>query len=123
MGKRLDVRHVIDTQTATASSAAQDIEGAKKVVLVYQRSSHGSGSTAFSATVSVDGTNYVSYNKWIDNVTNTNGQTLTRVASKSLDANGVGFLTMSPEDSFKYIIVTATETTDGTHDAWLSIEY
>lgn len=120
----VEVIHALNAVTATTTSAAVNIEGAKKVILVYQRSNHSSGKTVFSATVSVDGSTYIAYNKWISNVANTNSQTLTRVASVDTGAaNVTGFLTMSPEDGFKDIKVTATETTDGTHDAWLLIEY
>ena len=120
----VEVIKVLDDVTATTTSSAINIEGAKKVVLVYKRADHASGGTVFSATVSVDGTNYISYAKWISNTANTNGESLTRVASvASGAANVTGFLTMSPEDGFKDIKVTATETTDGTHSAWLLIEH
>jgi len=120
----VNVIKVLDDVTATTTSQAVNIEGAKKVVLVYKRSNHSSGGTVFSATVSVDGSNYITYSKWISNAANTNEQALTRVASvASGAANVTGFLTMSPEDGFKDIKVTATETTDGTHAAWLYIEY
>ncbi len=120
----VEVIKVLDDVTATTTSSAVSIEGAKKVVLVYKRSNHASGKTVFSATVSVDGANYITYNKWISNVANTNEQGETRVASVDTGtANATGFLTMDPNDGFKDIKVTATETTDGTHAAWLLIEY
>lgn len=123
MGKIYHVIKVLDDVTATTTSVAVPIAGAKKVVLVYKRADHSSGKTVFSAEVSLDGTNYITYNKWISNVANTNAQTLTRVASVDTGAaNVTGFLTMSPEDGFLDIKVTATETTDGTHSAWLYIE-
>lgn len=112
---------VLDGVTATTTSEAQKIEDAKKVILVVNRADHGSGSSAFTATVSVDGTNYMDYNKWIDNVANTNVQTLTRTKTKTLSANGTDFMTMDPDDTFKYMKVKVTETTDGTHSAWLYI--
>jgi hypothetical protein len=119
-----EVIKVLNDVTATTTSVAVSIEGAKKVVLVYKRSDHNAGKTVFSATVSVDGVNYIAYSKWITNAANTNSQTLTRVASVDTGAaNVTGFLTMSPEDGFTDIKVTATETTDGTHAAWLLIEY
>lgn len=120
----VNVNHyTIQGATATTTGAAIRIANALKVVLVGKRSAHSSGSTAFSLEVSNDGTNWITYNKLISNVTNTNAQTLTRVASFSLAANGVAFATMSPEDGFEFARVTATETTDGTHDAWLYVEF
>lgn len=120
----VEVIKVLNDVTSTTESQPVSIEGAKKVVLVYKRSDHSSGKTVFSATVSVDGSNYITYNKWISNATNTNSQDITRVASVDTGAADVtGFLTMDPDDGFVYIKVTATETTDGTHAAWLYIEH
>lgn len=119
----MEIIHVINGATATASSVATPIGDAKKVVLVCKRSAHGSGNTVFSATVSHDGTNYQTYNKWIRNLANANTEQLTRVASLTLSSNTSDFITMDPEDFANYIVVTATETTDGTHDAWLIVEY
>jgi len=123
MAKFGEVIKVLDDVTATTTSQAVNIEGATKVLLFYKRADHSSGSSAFSAQVSVDGSNYVNYNKWVDNVTNTNSQNPTRVSSKTLSADGVDFVTMSRGDGFKYIKVKVTEVTDGTHSAWLYIEY
>lgn len=119
----VEVIHSIDGATGTASGAAVNIEDAKKVVMEYKRADHSAGKTVFSATVSPDGTNYITYNKWISNTANTNAQDVTRVASVDTGAaNANAFLTMSSEDGFKYIIPTATLTTDGTNDVWLHIQ-
>lgn len=113
----------IDGATATATSNAINIAGAKKITLFFKRSNHSAGSTAFSVTVSVDGTNYVAYSKLISNAANTNAQTLTRVASVSLASDTTSFVSMDlTSDVFLFMKVTATETTDGTHDAWVVIE-
>ena len=114
---------VLDGVTATTTSSAVNIEGAKKVVLVAQRAAHSSGSTAWTGTVSVDGTNFITYNKWIRNLANAIAEGVTRVTTLTQTANGVDFITMDPDDGFKEIKITATETTDGTHSAWLYIEY
>jgi hypothetical protein len=110
------------TSMDATSSNAFDIKGASKVTLFCKRSSHSSGSSVFSATVGV-GTDYAAYNKWISNVTNTNEQSETRVASLTLSADGCGFLSMSPEDAFEFIKVTVDSATDGVADAWLLIDY
>ena len=119
----VEVIKVLDGVVATTTSAAANIEDAKKVVLVANRADHASGSSAFTATVSVDGTNYMDYKKWISNANNTNVQGETRVTTLTLTADGTDFLTMDPDDGFKDIKVKVTETTDGTHSAWLLIEY
>ena len=116
--------NVLDSVTANTTAPAESIEGAKKVMLICKRAgSVGGGSSAFSATVSVDGTNYITYNKWIRNLANTIDQTLTRVASLTLTTDVADFITMSPEDAYLDIKVSVAETTAGTHSAWLMIEY
>lgn len=113
----------INGVTATTTSEEIVIAGAKKVSFMFTRTNHSAGSTAFSVTVSLDGTTYVTYNKLISNATNTNAQTLTRVASVSLASDTSTFATMDLEhDAIYSIKVTATETTDGTHTAVVIIE-
>jgi N-acetyl-beta-hexosaminidase len=114
--------HTIQAATATATGQAINIECAEKVVFVFKRSNHSAGSTAFTVEVSGDGTTWLAYNKLISNVTNTNAQDLTRVASVSLASNTSSFVTMDKDDGFKFVRVIATETTDGTHDAWVYLE-
>ena len=119
-----EVVRAIEDATATTTSQPINIENASKVVFVFKRSDHSAGKTVFSVTVSVDNSNYVTYSKLIDNVTNTNSQDLTRVGSYDTGAaNATKFYTMSPEDAFTHVKVTATETTDGTHNAWVLIQY
>lgn len=117
--------HAIDGATATTSSTWIPVTHANKVSFIFKRSNHSSGNTAFSVSVSADAVdaNAITYAKLIDNLTNTNGQNLTRISSKTLAANGLALVSMSPEDIVGYIKVTATETTDGTHDAWVIIQY
>lgn len=126
MGKYQVTIPTIVAATATTVGQPINVENACAVTIFGQRSNHGSGASAFSVEVSADGTNYVAYSKLISNATNTNVQGLTRVASFSLADNGVGFASMDygeSADVFKFIRVTATETTDGTHDAWVVIQY
>lgn len=113
---------VLDGVTATTTASPVNILGAKRVVLFCKRADHSAGTSTFAATVGV-GADQATYSKWISNATNTNVQMPTRVASLVLSANGNGFLTMSPEDIFDTIVVTVTEATDGTHSAWLIIDY
>lgn len=112
---------LFESKTADAS-ATYNILGAKKVVLFCKRAAHTSGNTVFSATVGV-GTDKIAYSKWISNVANTNAQMETRVANLTLSSATTGFLTMSPEDTFDTITVTADVTTDGSNSAWLILDY
>lgn len=115
----------IDAVTATTTSSAIDVRGAKKIVIRCQRANHVTGSTAFSVTGSIDkGTTFDAVNI-VDHTTNTNAQTVTRSASKSSGAaNGVFWIAVDMEYmAFDQIKCTVTETTDGTHSMWVYITY
>lgn len=113
----------INAVTATTTSEEIVIAGAKKVSFVFTRANHSAGTSTFTVEVSLDGTTYVAYNKLISNVTNTNAQTLTRVASVALAANGSTYASMDLDhDAIYSIKITATEGTDGTHTATAIIE-
>jgi hypothetical protein len=114
----------LDAVTETTTSSALDVKGAKKVTIMGTRANHGSGSSAFSVTVSVDGTTFVAYNKLITNVANTNSQTHVRAANFTLSSNSSEFASMDLSvEAFSHIKVVATETTDGTHSAKVLVEY
>ena len=131
----------INAVTATTTSNKFWVGGARRIGLIYRRANHGSGSTAFTAKGSLEpyelgngaadavgnktgGTaiTMTALNTLIDNVTNTNSQTLTRVNSKTLSADGDALLWVSPETMVNWLEITATETTDGTHSAWIVVE-
>jgi hypothetical protein len=115
---RPELIKAIDAVTATTVSDPINIENAEKISLIFTRANHSAGSTAFSVEVSLDGSTYVAFNKLISNATNTNAQTLTRVASVSLASNTSSIVAMDLEnDIFRWMRITATETTDGTHTA------
>lgn len=114
----------LNGETASKTSDAINIEGVQKVTLQFIRSNHSAGSSAFSVEVSNDGINWVTFNKLIDNVTNTNAQQLTRVASCSLSSNTSKVYSMDLQhDAYKYARVAVTETTDGTHTAIMQLQY
>lgn len=114
----------LDAVTATTTSGAIPIAGARKVTLYMTRADHSSGSTAFSVTVSGDGTTFATFNKIIQNATNTNVQNLTRVSSVTLSSNTTEIASLDLEhDSAIEMKVTATETTDGTHTCKVLVEY
>jgi hypothetical protein len=115
---RPELIKAIDAVTATTVSEPINIENAEKISLIFTRANHSAGSTAFSVEVSLDGVTYVAFSKLITNVTNTNAQTKTRVASVSLASNTSSIVAMDLEnDIFRWMRITATETTDGTHTA------
>jgi hypothetical protein len=117
----------LNAVTATTTSDKIFVGGAKRVGVLLRRSNHSSGNTAFTIKGSLDYGDVTpvmtALNVWIDNVTNTNSQTLTRVAGKTLAANGDAFLWLDSNCFVNYIEITATRTTDGTHSAWVLAEY
>jgi len=113
----------LNAVTATTTSEPINIENARRISLLLTRANHSAGSSAFAVTVSVDGATYVTFNKLISNATNTNAQTLTRVASVSLASDTTSEVAMDLEHSiFRWMKVTVTETTDGTHTAKVLID-
>jgi hypothetical protein len=113
---------VLDEVTETTTSNPVSILGAEKVTLLCERADHGSGSSTFAAQVGV-GSHLADYNRWDSNVTHTNVESDTSVNELVLSADGVDFLSMSPKDVFEHIVIKVTEDTDGTHSAWLIIDY
>lgn len=118
------LKTLIDAATASADGAAIPIAGAKRITFEFIRAAHASGSSLFTVEVSMDGTNWIVYNKLLTNVANTNAQTPVRAASVSLAADGRAVASMDLEhDVYVYMRARVAETTDGTHTAKAVIEY
>lgn len=118
----------LDAVTATTVSKKFFVGDASRIALLVRRANHSSGSTAFSVKISCDPVTTVTpvmttYNMLIDNLTNTNGQMPTRIASKSLAADSDAYLFFDDFVKFNWIEITATETTDGTHSAFILVEH
>jgi len=113
---------LINAVTITTTSIVQLIAGARAVGLEFFSSLVGATQDRagnIKITVSSDGgTNFRAYSMLIDNVTNTNAQYLTRVASKGLTAGSAqsAILWMTPETlaGITHIKVVFTRTTTGT---------
>lgn len=133
----------LDAVEATTTSEKYFVGDAKRVGLMFRRADHTSGSTAFTVKASLEGyvngngttaldirdnkkggagVTMTALNMLVDNVTNTNAQTRTRVNGKTLSAAGDAFLWLEPDFLVNWLEITATETTDGTHSAWIVIE-
>lgn len=104
-------------QTTTAMVAIGDRRIGS---LQFTASGITSGNGVFQVQISNNGSNWVYYNRLTSNVTNTNGQTDTRVASFTLSANGSVFAFLPPTDTFQYLRVICTRTTDGSYGVILS---
>lgn len=121
--RQISIKPIVG-KTATYTSDPIDMEGVLKATLQFIRSNHTSGNTVYSVEVSNDGSNWVTYNKLIDNVTNTNAQQQTRVASSTLSSNTSKVYTLDlATDVYKWMRVTATITTDGQADVTGSLLY
>lgn len=107
----------------TTTSNPISLEGAKKVTLRLTRTLHSSGSTAFTVTGSIDGDNFTALNNIVTDVTNTNAQTQTRVASVSLASDTSQFVNLDLTFyTLKFIKVVATRTTDGSATVAATVE-
>jgi hypothetical protein len=115
---------VLDAVTATTESSPISIKYAEKVTIFVTRANHSSGSSAFTVTASPDGVTYYDVKTLIDNIANTNAQNYTRIATKTLSANGTDFVGLDLEPfGYEWIKVKVTESVDGTHTAKVLIEY
>lgn len=114
----------LDAVTATTTSDAINVKYAKKIIFMFTRADNAGGSSTFTVTGSIDGTNYATLNKLISNAANTNAQTPARVASVAIsntDATSTASLDLQ-YDLYQYIKVTVTEVADGTHTCKIFIE-
>lgn len=105
---------IINASTATTTSSAIEIKGAKRVTLFLTTNipTAGFATTTFAVTVSGDDTNYTTYSKLIDNAATTNSQTVTRVASKAYDSTTTAAIVSLDltNDTFSSFKVSATQT-------------
>lgn len=109
---------LLSAVVATTTSSPFNIEGFKRVGLQFLAASVSSGNGVFTVEGTIDGVNWVALNMLIDNVTNTNVQTLTRVASKTLSTNTSVLVWLDDILGLKAIRVKVTRTTDGAYSAF-----
>ena len=111
---------VAETQTNGAWTTTHVSNGFAPVVrgiVSIQFSSTGitSGNGVLTVEVSNDGYNWTAYNRLVTNVTNTNAQTDTRVASVTLSTNASSIVVIP--DPFAFYRVLCAVTTDGLYTA------
>ena len=117
--------------TTNATSTGVVIGGSEDVTFFFSRQSDygasgsgdNAGSSEFSVEVSADGTNWVLYNRLIDNLVNSNSQTLTRLQLAVVPAGtSTAFYSMDPFDTFYAVRCIVEETTDGAHTCEVRVE-
>lgn len=108
---------LLDAVAATTTSGGVPVNNAGRLSIQIKAASITSGNGVFTVDVSNNGSDWTVYNRITSNVTNTNAQMDTRVASVTLSANGTAFLFFPPGDTFAFVRVTVTRTTDGSYSA------
>ena len=110
---------LIDAVTAAnTTSEPLSVENFESIGLQFLAAGITSGNGVFTVEGTIDGTNWVALNMLIDNVTNTNAQTLTRVASKTLSSATSVLVWLEKIIALKAIRVKCARTTDGTYSAF-----
>lgn len=103
------------TQTTSAGFAPQGLGSSAQASIQLVASSITSGNGVFTVEVSNDGSNWTAYNRITTNVTNTNAQTDTRVASVTLSSNTSSVVTIP--DPYAYYRVKCVVSVDGAYSA------
>ena len=111
---------LLNDVTATTTGTAVNVENAKKFTVVFTRTNHSSGSSAFSLLGSVDGVTFVTL-MMIRNLANAISEGPTRVTTETLSSNTSVMVFLDEFVALKAIRCDVTETTDGTHRAVLFI--
>lgn len=93
MQREPELISVYSAITATPTPVAINVENAKRSTIVLtEGGTVNNRSGALAVTGSVDGENFYALNMLVDNVTNTNAQTITRVASKTRSTAGTDLI-------------------------------
>lgn len=114
----------LNAVTATTVSTKIWVGNFDRVAILYRRADHSAGSTAFTVKagfgeLASDTPTMTAYNQLISNVANAIAEGQVRVNSVSLATNGDAMVWMDPSAPATHIEITATETTDGTHSAFI----
>lgn len=114
----------LNAVTATTASSKIWVGDFDRVAILYRRANHSAGSTAFTvkagfAQLPSDSPTMTAYNQLISNVTNAITEGQVHVNSVTLNADGDAMVWMDPSAPATHIEITATETTDGTHSAFI----
>lgn len=114
----------LNAVTATTASTKIWVGDYDRVAILYRRANHSAGSTAFTVKagfgeLASDTPTMTTYNQLISNVTNAIAEGQVHVNSVTLNADGDAMVWMDPSAPATHIEITATETTDGTHSAFI----
>jgi hypothetical protein len=126
------VIRVVNADTTTGANTGKSIYvgNASRIGVLLRVSGHSSGNTAFSFKAGMEQgmgedtttPTMTTFNMMIDNVTNTNAQNPTRVASKTLSANGDALLWVDPACLISWLEVDYNTTTDGAASVFIILQ-
>lgn len=109
----------LNAVAADTTSEIFDVSQRELKSIQFIAASITSGNGVFTVEVSNDGTNFIAYNRLVDNLTKTNTQTDTYVASCTLSSNTSKIYFFPDGDYFRFIRVLVNMTTDGAYSAIL----
>ena len=107
----------LDAVVVDTTGDAVNIEGKRGLGVQLQCANHSQGNGVFTFEGTIDGKNWVALNVMIDNLTNTNAQGYTRVATKTLSSDTTILLWLDDAIALKAFRVVVDVTTDGTYTA------
>lgn len=106
-----------DTTTGPVVGRKVYIGDAWVVGILLRLAGHAAGNTVFTFKGGMEGSEtdpvMTTLNMMVDNVTNTNAQNQTRIATKTLNTNGDVFLWLDPSVQLSHLEVDYNTTTDG----------
>lgn len=111
----------INAVTATASGIF-NATNAENITFQFNCANHTSGNGVLTLLASNDGVNFTAISFVDPTPANTNAQTLIRLLSKTLSANGAAIGVIENRFKFLYLKFTVTVTTDGTYDVFVNYD-
>lgn len=115
-----DLVVALDAVTANTTSSMIAVGKRRLHSIQVKAADISSGNGLFKVQVTNDnGTTWTDYKRLVSNVTNSNVQNDTKVATLTLSANGSDFLFFPSGDHFQGIRISCHRTTDGTYSAIL----
>ena len=115
-----------DATTGAQTGKIMYVGQARRIGVLVRRTNHSSGNTVFSFKAGYENLDesptMSTFNMMIDNVTNTNAQTQTRIASKTLSSNTDAVMWVDPSIKINLLEVDYNTTTDGAATVFILIE-
>ena len=105
---------MLDAVEASTTGGCAGVAGFRRVGVQFKAANITSGNGEFKLQGTVNGTDWTFLN-FIDHLTTTATGTLTRLASKTLSANGTALVWLDEGLSLRAIRASITVTTDGSY--------